>query len=68
MLDEHNFTSYIDLECINDPNGYPPIWNPPYDHDINPFPPCVPAGKQYTWGLYYKTFHGSVATEPLKVL
>ena len=45
MLDERNFTSFIDMECINDPSGNTPIWNPPYDHDINPFPVCVPAGK-----------------------
>ena len=31
----------IDLICINDPNGGPPYFYPPYEHDTNPFPPCV---------------------------
>lgn len=31
----------IDLVCVNDPFGGSPYWIPPYDHDANPFPPCV---------------------------
>ena len=34
-----NYAAYLELSCINDPNGGPPFWDPPYDHDINPFPP-----------------------------
>ena len=45
MLAENNFTSYLDLECINDPEGGPPFWSPPFDNDINPFPTCVTLGK-----------------------
>ena len=32
--------------CINNPDPVEaPIWNPPYDHILNPFPPCAVLGK-----------------------
>ena len=38
---ENNTNRTIDLVCTNGANDAPPFWNPPYDHDINPFPECV---------------------------
>ena len=38
---ESNTNRTIDLVCTNGANDAPPFWNPPYDHDINPFPECV---------------------------
>ena len=51
MYAENNLTSYIELQCINDPGGGNPYWYPPYDHEINPFPVCVTVGK-YAYNSY----------------
>ncbi len=33
--------------CINNPDpAEAPIWNPSYDHNSNPFPPCIADGKK----------------------
>ena len=45
MVQLCHFRAFSDLvgACffsVNDPEGGPPFWNPPYDLDINPFPPC----------------------------
>ena len=45
QLGPNNLVSYLDMTCKNDPEGGPPIWDPPYDNVIIPFPPCVPVGK-----------------------
>ena len=41
LMGKDNYSSFIDLKCINDPSGGPPIWDPPFDNFINPFPDCV---------------------------
>ena len=41
QLGPNNYSSYVEMMCINDPDGGSPIWSPPYDAVINPFPPCV---------------------------
>jgi hypothetical protein len=40
-LAENNYLSFIDMKCVNDPSGGPPVWNPAYDNFIIPFPDCV---------------------------
>jgi hypothetical protein len=47
-LGPDNYSAYLELSCINDPNGGPPFWDPPYDHEINPFPICEVLRKYYT--------------------
>ena len=37
--------AYIYLTCVNSDTGGPPFWSPPYDYDVNPFPPCQALGK-----------------------
>ena len=39
-------------ECVNDPEGGAPYWDPPFDHDVNPFPSCVKSGKNTSITLY----------------
>jgi hypothetical protein len=41
MYSENNFSSFIDMKCVNDPSGGPPVWSPPYDNFIIPFPECA---------------------------
>ncbi len=36
----NNYSSFLDMRCVNDENGGPPFWVPNFDHEINPFPPC----------------------------
>ena len=55
---ENNTARTIDLVCKNGANDAPPFWDPPYDHEINPFPECVFLRK-YTLTL----FHSSVRAE-----
>jgi hypothetical protein len=47
-----NYSSYLEMTCINDPDGGSPVWNPPYDAVINPFPPCVILRKYYIKNIY----------------
>ena len=44
----NNYSSYLEMVCVNDPSGGPPFWNPSFDHEINPFPPCVNLRKYFT--------------------
>ena len=37
--------AFIYLTCVNSDSGGAPYWNPPYDYDVNPFPPCKTLGK-----------------------
>ena len=48
-MKDGSLVTHIDLTCINDPTGgsSPPYWDPPYDHDTNPFPNCVKMCKYY---------------------
>jgi len=55
-LGPENYSAYLELSCINDPNGGPPFWDPPYDHNIIPFPPCEILRK-YCSGWKLKNYH-----------
>ena len=56
-ISSHNLSSVVDLNCVNGPNGTPPLWIPAYDHFINPFPPCV-AIREYLYNCI-STFRAS---------
>ena len=60
-----NFSAFIDLNCVNGPNGTPPLWIPAYDNFINPFPPCFNPRK-YFLKLQFKHFehHGNIFGGP----
>ena len=40
-LSPGNWSAFVELVCINDPSNGPPIWDPPIDGNIIPFPDCV---------------------------
>ena len=46
-LGANNYSSFIDMKCVNDENGGPPFWSPAFDNVINPFPPCVNLRKYF---------------------
>ena len=52
---ENNTARTIDLVCRNGANDAPPFWDPPYDHDINPFPECVYL-REYSLKVFSFTF------------
>ena len=55
-MKDGTLVTFIELTCINDPTGgsSPPYWDPPYDHDTNPFPKCVPLRKYRRISLQVK--------------
>jgi hypothetical protein len=56
----NNYSSFLDMRCVNDENGGPPFWVPNFDHEINPFPPCENM-REYLFQYFYFVilYHGN---------
>lgn len=37
---EDKLVEFIEVTCKENPNGGKPYFDPPYNHIVNPFPPC----------------------------
>ena len=46
--------AYITLTCVNAVGGGAPYWDPPYDGDVTPFPPCQKQREYWIEAVAYR--------------